>query len=621
VTYLEITTKDGLGRRTVELRDEPLRVGRARTNDIVLRDTRISRHHCVIEVVAGRPIIRDLGSVRGIKVNNRRREESDLRQGDRVRIGPFTIALRAETAEEKQARRQLNGVDDALDHWDASEQSDSDETATPEIGGNESAAVDHHTRRRLEELASQVSNLERDAHKRERTLESLLEDVQALRDEQRNAPFADIIEPDQASSEALGAHLQEFSLRIEERAARFDELNERLARLDGVADRVEQLEASVAGTTNLGTRADSAEQRAAETADRLDQLARNHEQVAFEHAQVAGAVHELAARLASMEESLQPLASLAGRLSVLDEITQQNSMNAQHALEQATQLAARLQGAQQAAQSMDNRITDLAQMHAESAATFDAHEVAMQQGSQQIERIASLVEEISAQQRAGARERAELNAGVQCMQEELSQVREWFDELEKRLAGSAEPKNDNADAAAHAAQLEEWNMEREAHQREMAALRNSVEAVGARLSARLARLEGASADAAPELSALKEQVRRLSDSHPRETTSPRLPVKAMRSAPPPSSTAVLERPAPVPIPRTPSVGPSSVPSSVDNEQTRQVMSRIFQGKEVQDDRYRPARDLSAIFFLVLVAIVAVGVAVILLAPKLLSTGV
>ncbi len=75
------------GRRTrVPLSLFPFRMGRAPDNNLVLRDSRISRHHAQIVHDGGRFILEDPGSRHGVWVNGQRVEKL---LGSRARtIGP-----------------------------------------------------------------------------------------------------------------------------------------------------------------------------------------------------------------------------------------------------------------------------------------------------------------------------------------------------------------------------------------------------------------------------------------------------------------------------------------------------------------------------------------------------
>jgi adenylate cyclase len=63
------------------------RIGRSETSEIVLADPSVSREHAVVEIRAGEPVVRDLGSTNGTFVNGRRVRAQSLRDGDELVFG------------------------------------------------------------------------------------------------------------------------------------------------------------------------------------------------------------------------------------------------------------------------------------------------------------------------------------------------------------------------------------------------------------------------------------------------------------------------------------------------------------------------------------------------------
>jgi len=63
------------------------RIGRSEESEIVLVDPSVSRAHAVLEVDAGRAVVRDVGSTNGTFVNGRRVQTQSLRDGDELRFG------------------------------------------------------------------------------------------------------------------------------------------------------------------------------------------------------------------------------------------------------------------------------------------------------------------------------------------------------------------------------------------------------------------------------------------------------------------------------------------------------------------------------------------------------
>ncbi len=77
-----------------------LSIGRAPDNDVVLDDPAVSRHHARIERSGDMASIVDLGSANSTRVNETEIEPKvpyRLREGDSVRIGAYSLRLRAES--------------------------------------------------------------------------------------------------------------------------------------------------------------------------------------------------------------------------------------------------------------------------------------------------------------------------------------------------------------------------------------------------------------------------------------------------------------------------------------------------------------------------------------------
>jgi hypothetical protein len=84
---LEYTDEDG-ERRRVEVRGQRFRIGRADDNDLVIKDTNLSRHHALVEILSGRPYVSDRGSSNGTSVNDQPvTVEVELYDGDRITLG------------------------------------------------------------------------------------------------------------------------------------------------------------------------------------------------------------------------------------------------------------------------------------------------------------------------------------------------------------------------------------------------------------------------------------------------------------------------------------------------------------------------------------------------------
>ena len=73
--------------REVEITHTPFTMGRQSDNDLVLLDSRISRHHAKIFVEDGGHLIEDTGSRHGTFVNSERITRCLLKSGDYVSLG------------------------------------------------------------------------------------------------------------------------------------------------------------------------------------------------------------------------------------------------------------------------------------------------------------------------------------------------------------------------------------------------------------------------------------------------------------------------------------------------------------------------------------------------------
>ena len=69
-------------------------LGRALDNDVVIADSRVSRHHAEIRRVGAGYSVRDLGSTNGTAVAGKRISERPLGEGDEISLGGFKIVIR-----------------------------------------------------------------------------------------------------------------------------------------------------------------------------------------------------------------------------------------------------------------------------------------------------------------------------------------------------------------------------------------------------------------------------------------------------------------------------------------------------------------------------------------------
>ncbi len=90
---------------TVPLVRDEISIGRKDGNTIRLTERNISREHCRLERVNGSYRVRDLGSYNGVLVNGARiAGESEVKPGDEIRIGDYTLQLQSEAAAQPQAQ-------------------------------------------------------------------------------------------------------------------------------------------------------------------------------------------------------------------------------------------------------------------------------------------------------------------------------------------------------------------------------------------------------------------------------------------------------------------------------------------------------------------------------------
>lgn len=68
-------------------------VGRSASCDISANDERLSRRHAEFDATGARPVVRDLGSSNGVKVNGRRTAQATLVHGDVIDVGGFQITF------------------------------------------------------------------------------------------------------------------------------------------------------------------------------------------------------------------------------------------------------------------------------------------------------------------------------------------------------------------------------------------------------------------------------------------------------------------------------------------------------------------------------------------------
>ncbi|HUJ39370.1 MAG TPA: adenylate/guanylate cyclase domain-containing protein [Candidatus Acidoferrales bacterium] len=88
-----VIERPGQEQQVFELpQDRPVYVGRAESNDLVLRETSVSRRHAMLSPsLEGSWMVRDLGSANGIFLNGKTVKETQLKDGDVLNIGEYSL--------------------------------------------------------------------------------------------------------------------------------------------------------------------------------------------------------------------------------------------------------------------------------------------------------------------------------------------------------------------------------------------------------------------------------------------------------------------------------------------------------------------------------------------------
>jgi hypothetical protein len=85
-----ITLEDG---RELHLDRDAMTLGRALDNDVVIADSRVSRHHVQFVLDRGGLLARDMGSTNGTSVAGRKGSEHRLADGDEISLGGYRVRV------------------------------------------------------------------------------------------------------------------------------------------------------------------------------------------------------------------------------------------------------------------------------------------------------------------------------------------------------------------------------------------------------------------------------------------------------------------------------------------------------------------------------------------------
>lgn len=79
--------------RNLTLQEGALSIGRAKDNNLHLRDQTVSAHHARIFTYMDASFIEDLGSKNGTFLNGKRIQKHTLRDGDVVKVGQLKLKI------------------------------------------------------------------------------------------------------------------------------------------------------------------------------------------------------------------------------------------------------------------------------------------------------------------------------------------------------------------------------------------------------------------------------------------------------------------------------------------------------------------------------------------------
>lgn len=92
---LTLLVKEAGAPVTVKLEQDVIAIGRAKENNIVIKNIKASRRHARIERIGATYQITDLGSGNGTKVNGKKVDFQALNQGDEIGIGDAKLTLKS----------------------------------------------------------------------------------------------------------------------------------------------------------------------------------------------------------------------------------------------------------------------------------------------------------------------------------------------------------------------------------------------------------------------------------------------------------------------------------------------------------------------------------------------
>ncbi len=99
----------------IELRAEPVTLGRLPNCDLPIRDERVSRRHCRVRQAVGGFLVEDLDSANGTYLNGRRiGAGAMLTPGDEIRVGNTTLRFTDSDGVHVRSRRRSTHEEDLM---------------------------------------------------------------------------------------------------------------------------------------------------------------------------------------------------------------------------------------------------------------------------------------------------------------------------------------------------------------------------------------------------------------------------------------------------------------------------------------------------------------------------
>lgn len=127
---LTLILKEGGSPVTLKLEQDAINIGRAKDNEIVVKNIKASRRHARIERIGATYQITDLGSGNGTKVNGSKIDFHTLAAGDEIKIGDATLLLKSiddEVSEDDKDADRTDLSEDTAAGTDEVKISDDDE--------------------------------------------------------------------------------------------------------------------------------------------------------------------------------------------------------------------------------------------------------------------------------------------------------------------------------------------------------------------------------------------------------------------------------------------------------------------------------------------------------------